>query len=90
MKTSWNNVRQIERYLNQELAPDEQLIFEAQLLIDPFLKFNISVQKKVRSIIKLYGRKKLRAEIEQVHNRLFQNSENIIFQQRVHQLFKDN
>lgn len=90
MKTSWNNVRQIERYLNNQLTPEDLLIFEAQLLIDPLLKLNVSLQKKIHSIIRLYGRKKMKSEIEQVHNRLFQGNEHIVFQQRVHQLFKDN
>jgi hypothetical protein len=88
MKTSWNDTKQIERYLNNELAIEDHILFEAQLLIDPLLKLNVGLQKSIYTIVKLYGRKKIKTEVEQVHNRLFHDKKNIVFQQHIHHLFK--
>jgi hypothetical protein len=88
MKTSWNNTELIEQYLKGQLNVDDALVFEANLLVDPFLRMNVFLQKKIYLLITLYGRKKLKAEIEQVHNHLFENPDKIIFQERIHQLFK--
>ncbi len=90
MKISWNDTRHIERYLNNELAKEEKILFEAQLVLDPYFKLNVELLKKVHSLIKLYGRKKMKVEIGKIHHKLFQNPEHVIFQQRIHQLFKDN
>ena len=46
--------------------------------------------KQIHSLIKLYGRKKMKVEIGKIHHKLFQNPEHVIFQQRIQQLFKDN
>jgi hypothetical protein len=88
MKTSRNSVHQIEQYLNGELSAEDSLVFDANLLVDPLLRMNVFLQKKIYSVINLYARKKLKAEIEQVHNHLFENPEKIGFQDRIHQLFK--
>jgi hypothetical protein len=90
MKISWNDTRRIQRYLDNELSGEEKILFEAQLLLDPHFKLNVRLQKKIHSLIKLYGRRKMKAEIGKIHHQLFHNPEHIIFQQRIQQLFKDN
>jgi hypothetical protein len=90
MKISWNDTRRIERYLDKELSEEEKILFEAQLMLDPHFKFNVRLQKQIHSLIKLYGRRKMKADIGKIHHKLFHNPEHIIFQQRIHQLFKDN
>jgi hypothetical protein len=90
MKTSWNNTQQIERYLNNDLSQEERIVFEAQLILDPVLKLNVGLQRKIHKLVTHYGRKKIKAEIEQVHCKLFQSREHIVFQQSIYQLFKDN
>ena len=90
MKISWNDTRRIERYLDKELSEEEKILFEAQLMLDPHFKFNVRLQKQIHSLIKLYGRRKMKAEIGKIHHKLFQNPEHVIFQQRIQQLFKDN
>ncbi|MGN6434931.1 MAG: hypothetical protein ACTHMM_00300 [Agriterribacter sp.] len=90
MKISWNDNRHIERYLNSELSEEEKILFEAQLVLDPHLKLNVGLLKRIHSLIKLYGRRKMRAEIGKIHHKLFQNPEHVIFQQRIQRLFKDN
>lgn len=90
MKISWNDTHHIERYLNNELSKEEKMLFEAKLVLDPRFKLNVEVLKQIYSLIKLYGRKKMKAEIGKIHHKLFHNPEHVIFQQRIQQLFKDN
>ena len=90
MKISWHDTRGIERFLNNELSEEEQVLFEAQLVLNPHFKLHVALQKRIYSLIKLYGRRKMKAEIGKIHHKLFQNPEHVIFQQRIQQLFKDN
>jgi len=90
MKISWHDTRHIERYLNNELSKEEKILFETQLVLDSYFKFNVGLQKQIHSLIKLYGRRKMKVEIGKIHHKLFQNPEHVIFQQRIQQLFKDN
>jgi hypothetical protein len=90
MKISWNDTRHIEQYLDQELSEEEKILFEAKLVLDPRFKLNVGLLKQIHSLIKLYGRRKMKAEIGKIHHQLFHNPEHIIFQQRIQQLFKDN
>jgi hypothetical protein len=90
MKISWNDTSHIERYLDNELSEEEKIKFEAQLVLDPHFKLNVGLLKQIHSLIKLYGRKKMKVEIGKIHYKLFQNPEHVIFQQRIQQLFKDN
>lgn len=90
MKISWNDARHIERYLDNRLSAEEKMLFEAQLVLDPRFKLNIGLQRQIRSLIKLYGRRKMKAQIGKIHHKLFHNPEHVIFQQRIQQLFKDN
>jgi hypothetical protein len=90
MKISWNDTRHIERYLDNELSKEEKILFETQLVLDPRFKLNVGLLKQIHSLIKLYGRRKMKAEIGKIQHKLFQSPEHVIFQQRIKQLFKDN
>jgi len=88
MRTSLNDVRQTEQYLNGQLTPEEVLVFEAKLLTNPILKLNMLFQKKVYLIVAMYHRKKLKEEAEVVHQRLFNDTNKKDFQQNIYSLFK--
>lgn len=90
MKILWSDTRRIERYLDNELSEEEKILFEAQLVLEPHFKLHVRLQKQIHALIKLYGRRKMKAEIGKIHHKLFQNPEHVIFQQRIQQLFKDN
>ena len=89
MKISWHDTRHIERYLNDELSKEEEILFKAQLVLNPHFRLNVGLQKQIHSLVKLYGRKKMKVEIGKIHHKFFQNPEHVIFQQRIQQLFKD-
>jgi hypothetical protein len=90
MKISWNDTHHIERYLDNELSKEEKILFETQLVLDPRFKLNVGLLKQIHSLIKLYGRRKMKAEIGKIQHKLFQSPEHVIFQQRIKQLFKNN
>ena len=86
MKTS-TNVSEIENYLFGKLDTASKLLFEAKLLINPVLKLNVESQRRLYSIIKLSGRRKIKSELEQIHSQLFSDAKKRTFQQRIYQLF---
>ncbi|HEX5168462.1 MAG TPA: hypothetical protein VFW11_04770 [Cyclobacteriaceae bacterium] len=88
MRTSLNEIEQVEKYLFKKMNIDESLLFEARMLIHPMLRLNVSAQKKVYSLIKLYHRKKIKEEIEVIHQKLFTDPSKKEFQRSIHQLFK--
>jgi hypothetical protein len=88
MVTSRNEIVKTEKYLTGQLPVEDKLLFDAQLLIDPVLKLNTHVQEKIYSLIKLYGRKRLKDEIEFVQAKLFTDPAKTDFQNRIHSIFK--
>ncbi len=83
-----NEIKEIEEFLEGKLKVEDCLFFEARLLTSPLLRSNSFFLKKTLSIVRLYHRKKLKEEIEEIHNRLFSNPEKKEFQQYIHQMFK--
>ena len=47
MKTSQNNTRLIEKYLNGSLSPADRFLFESRLVIDPVLKRDFIFRKNI-------------------------------------------
>jgi len=88
MRTSLNDLRQTENYLHGALSPEESLVFEAHLLKDPVLRLNVYVQQKVYTLLRLYHRKKVKEELEEVHQRIFRDPAKADLQQEIAQLFK--
>lgn len=87
MRTSLNELKQTEDFLLDTMRPEETVVFHAKMLIDPAMQRNVRIQQKVYSVVRQYGRKKLRAEIEQVHNILFQQPRHHSFREKIYQLF---
>ena len=88
MTTSQNNTRLIEKYLNGRLSPADWFLFESRLIIDPVLKRDLFFQEKTLRLIKMYHREKLKEELENLHQQMFNNPDKINFRQSIYQLFK--
>ena len=88
MKTSQNNTRLIEKYLNGRLSPADRFLFESRLVIDPVLKRDFYFQKKTLQLIKMYHRERLKEELETLHQQIFNNPDKINFRLSINQLFK--
>ncbi len=87
MKTSLNDIQLIELHLHGGLKPKEAAAFYARLAVEPLLRLQVGFQQKVYSLIKMYAHRKLKSEIEAVHQRIFRDPERIAFQQNVLRLF---
>jgi len=57
-------------------------------LLDENLRHKIKAQQKTYLLVQEYGRKKLKAEIEQVHHQLFTSPKHVSFRARVLGFFK--
>ncbi len=88
MKTSQNNTRLIEKYLNGRLSPADRFLFESRLVIDPVLKRDLYFQKKTLQLIKMYHRERLKEELETLHQQIFNNPDKMNFRLSINQLFK--
>jgi len=82
-----NEVKLIDDYIFNTAALEDALLFDAMLILDPDLQNQIMWQKKTHAAVKLYGRKKLKAEIERVHGKLFNEPEHQSFKYRILNLF---
>lgn len=87
MRTSLNEIKEIEDYLFHFLPKDESLLFEAKLILYPELKQEVAEQKKVYKLVQAYHRKKLKEEIETIHQVLFSEPKYKSFAQKVLNLF---
>jgi hypothetical protein len=87
MKTSWSDIQIAEDYLEGKLNPQDKLVVDAQLIINPGMRLNITLQQKIHKLTRAFGRKKIKAEIESVHHRLFNDPDKTFFRESVHHLF---
>jgi hypothetical protein len=87
MMTSSNDIQHTEQFLLGSLPPEERLLFQAKLLADPQFRMNMEFQKKTYSLINLYGRKKLKVELEAIHQRIFADPGKMSFSKKILQLF---
>jgi hypothetical protein len=87
MMTWINNMKNIDDYVTRKLLPEERLLFEARLLLDPALKFQVSLQKKIISIIRMYGRKTVKNEVERISKKIFADQSKNDFHHEVNRLF---
>jgi hypothetical protein len=87
MMTSPNSIQQTEDYIFGRLTPEDDLLYTAKLLTDPQCRMDTESQRKAYALIKQYGRKKLRAEIELIHQRIFADPTKILFRKKIISLF---
>ncbi|MBO9203082.1 MULTISPECIES: hypothetical protein [Niastella] len=87
MRTSLHNIQQIEDYLLKYAGEADQCLFEARLLLQPALHEQLLWQQKTYAIIRQYSRRQLKAEIESVHQHLFNEIEHITFRRKIMALF---
>ena len=87
MKTSWNETQEIERHVSGLMVTGDELLFQAKLLLEPELHYKVLWQKKTYSIIKQYGRRQLKKEIEAIHQKLFTAPEHSTFSHSIRRLF---
>jgi hypothetical protein len=87
MRTSLNNIKAIDDYIFNRLAPGDTLLFEANMLLDIDLANGVKQQQSTHAIIRQYGRQKIREEIISVQNILASAPQHRAFRLRIAKLF---
>jgi hypothetical protein len=87
MRTSLNEIKLIDEHIFKNGSTEDKLLFDAMLILNPALNDKLMWQKKTHSVVLQYSRKKLKAEIESVHQQLFNEPAHQSFRQRILSLF---
>ena len=88
MRTSLNNIKEADDHLLGLSAPQDNLLFEAKMILNPELRANVYWHKQTLNLVQQYGREQLRADIEAVHNQLFTLPGHRSFRQNILRFFK--
>lgn len=88
MKTSLNELKQIDDYIMHKMNAEEVCLFQARLILQAELKEQLFWQQRSYEIIRQYGRRQLKLEIEQLHDKIFQSTEYEGFRNKVLRLFQ--
>lgn len=88
MRTSLNDIKDIEAYLEGKLSADEMILFEEKLQADGVLRLNVFLQRKVYQLLKLYRRRTLKAKVLSVHDRYFHEAAHSDFRNTILKIFK--
>ncbi|MBT1705531.1 hypothetical protein [Chryseosolibacter indicus] len=88
MRTSLNEIRTIERYLQEKMTDEEKLSFEIELSENKVLQLHLGLQKKVYRLIDLYHRRFLKREVAHIHHIIFSDPAKVKFQESVRKIFK--
>ncbi|PWS26132.1 hypothetical protein DHW03_15155 [Pedobacter yonginense] len=71
MQTSLNELIIIEQFLLSNPGEAEKILMQARVILQPELDESIYWQEKSYELVNVYGREKLRKEIQQIHQQLF-------------------
>jgi hypothetical protein len=89
MRTSLNNIKEADDHLLGLSAPQDSLLFEAKMIINPEAAIECNMwHKQTLNLVQQYGREQLRADMEAVHNQLFTLPEHQNFRQNILRFFK--
>lgn len=88
MRTSLNEIRELEDWLLKQGELSDRLVTEAKVLSNPELQENAKWQAQTYDLVAAYGRQKLREEIRQVEKQLIMSPKYRSFQDRIRSIFK--
>jgi hypothetical protein len=88
MRTSLNNIKEIDDHVLGLAAPQNGLLFEAKIILNPELRLDVAWHRQTLTLVQQYGRQQLRADIEAVHQQLFTQPEHQSFRQTILRFFK--
>lgn len=74
MKTSLTEIKEIDDRITNQLPDGDKLLFDARMIIDPVLRFNMTMQRKLYALVKAYARQTLRSEVTRVQDKVFQDN----------------
>ncbi len=80
--------QELEYYLINSLQPEDRLVMDAKILLNKDLREKAYWQKQTYLLIRQHSRKKLKAEIEAVHKKMFTEIFFESFRQKISSIFK--
>lgn len=89
MRTSLNEIKQIEEHLFRKESSPDSLLMEVRLLLDDELSRKVDLQRQTYRLIKSYGRKKLKEEIAALDQQLFQAAKHQSFRDKIRRIFSN-
>jgi hypothetical protein len=87
MRTSLNNIQETEQYLKGQLTPEDQLVYDARLILDTDLNEQTRWQQQTYEVVRAYGRMQFRNELEKIHERLMIEPQHNRFRKRILNIF---
>lgn len=87
MRKSLHDIQQIESYIFGRMSIQENQDFKVRLLVNAQLYEEVEAQKEAYALVKTYGRKKLKAELNAIHEKLFTHPEKRSFRQLIKSFF---
>ncbi len=87
MRTSLNEIAQLENLLLEQGDVADRLVTEANVLTSSEMAEKAVWQARTYDLIHLYGREKLLEEVRAVEHRLFKTSSYRSFQDRIRSIF---
>lgn len=90
MRKSLHEIQQIENYVFGRMSIPEHQDFKVRLLVNPYLQEEVDAQTEAYAVIKAYGRKKLKAELNAVHEKLLTHPEKKWFRELIKNIFCTN
>ena len=88
MRTSLRETQKLDDYTFRRQTEEERLLTEASLLLSPELQDKLHWQQQAYELVQLYGRRRLKEELETVHEQLFTESRFDKFRSRIYRIFK--
>lgn len=90
MRASLSKIALIDKFLfdRDRMSPSERMLLESYRILESEFDLEIENQKKSIRLVLKSARRKLKEEIEGVHNELFHPNSKNAFQTEVFQLFQ--
>ena len=85
-----NDIQEIEGYISGTMPQHRIVVFEGRLRRDPLLRMNVGLQRKVMALLSIYNRKKLKMQLEEVHEKIFSDPMKLSWREKVLRLFDDD
>lgn len=87
MRTSLNEIKSIERYLQGNLDVAGKRAFEDRIDRDQSLRMHVFLQQKIYRLLPFYRRRRIKERAERIHHRLFNDPVHEAFRKTIFQYF---
>lgn len=88
MRPSLRDIQLLEVYLQGQLPSEEQQALRQRLLLEPELYAQLQRQKRTYHLIRLSGRRRLKRELEEIHQGLFSSADSRNWREKILRFFR--